>query len=269
MTEEKKSKTAKTSTRNGHTMADVALTIYDDVKSAAGVQALSEAGNAVLVSAGGTLLLIHRKVANFVNEQLAKKAESIPSENRQSPDPTTMAKVVPALNTVFGEENLREMFLNLLAASMDKTKAGNVLPAFVEVIKQLSPDEALILQFIVSMGGKYSSMFPLVDVYGKKNDGHTVFLSNYSCLTAIAKCSHQDPESDAIYISNMRRLGLFDTNSEVMYGAEDLYQTLAGQNDLIPIKRKIIELGLNVECIRKSGVFTPFGKKFCKYAIQK
>lgn len=49
-----------------------------------------------------------------------------------------------AVATIDAEE-LRDMFANLLARSMDTATAGNVHPSFVEVIKQLTPDEARIL----------------------------------------------------------------------------------------------------------------------------
>jgi len=40
---------------------------------------------------------------------------------------------------------IAEMYLNLLARAMDKRRVNEAHPAFVEIIRQLSPDEALIL----------------------------------------------------------------------------------------------------------------------------
>ena len=275
MTKKKKTKAAKPPVvRKGHTMADAILTIYDDMEIAKGVQMLSEAGNAVLVSAGGALMLLHKKVADFINEHIAKKAESIPPENRQPPDPTTTAKVIPALNAVFGEENLREMFLNLLAATMDKTKAGNIAPAFVEVIRQLSPDEALILRRIAEMN---LFVFPLVDICATGFDyrgtgdlgahgGYQPVLRDHANLVWLAGCKYEENES--VYIANMSRLGLFEVdNRTIPADAEEIYEALSNDPVTAPIKREIVEKGQRVHIIKKSGQFTEFGKAFCKHAI--
>ena len=57
-------------------------------------------------------------------------------------------------------EELRNMYANLLAASMLKDEKENAHPSFVEIIKQLSPDEAKLLKKISESGDAY----PLIDV---------------------------------------------------------------------------------------------------------
>ena len=67
-------------------------------------------------------------------------------EERQVPVPSHIAG--PALrNLVFIEDDniLKELYLNLLTAAADKDQRGKAHPAFVNVIEQLSPDEAIIL----------------------------------------------------------------------------------------------------------------------------
>ena len=39
------------------------------------------------------------------------------------------------------------MYVNLLETAMDKETAANAHPAFVEVVRQMVPDEAKIVQF--------------------------------------------------------------------------------------------------------------------------
>ncbi|MBT2721454.1 DUF4393 domain-containing protein [Bacillus sp. ISL-46] len=60
------------------------------------------------------------------------------------------------------EEELRSMFAKVVAASMDNRQASYVHPAFIEIIKQLSPVDALVIssfsdeskQPIVNIGHK-------------------------------------------------------------------------------------------------------------------
>ena len=77
-----------------------------------------------------------------VEQLLAKKLESIPPSEIVSPKPHV---AVPALNAIaysMDSEELRNMYANLLASSMSKNMRENVHPSYVEIIKQLMPDEA-------------------------------------------------------------------------------------------------------------------------------
>jgi hypothetical protein len=56
---------------------------------------------------------------------------------------------VPALQALtysLVEEAIREMFANLMAADMNSDRKGDVHPAFVELIKEMTPLEAQILR---------------------------------------------------------------------------------------------------------------------------
>lgn len=52
---------------------------------------------------------------------------------------------IPAIQQIsysYDSDELRDMYANLLANFMDKERSDLVHPSFVEVIKQLNPDEA-------------------------------------------------------------------------------------------------------------------------------
>ena len=72
-------------------------------------------------------------------------ANRVPKQ-RQVPVPSHIAG--PAIrNLVFIEDDniLKELYLNLLTAAADKDQRNKAHPAFVNIIEQLSPDEAIIL----------------------------------------------------------------------------------------------------------------------------
>ena len=83
--------------------------------------------------------------------RVEKKLEEVPDERRQTP-PATIAAPAALQYALLGEgsevADLREMFENLLAASMDRDTASSAHPAFVSMISQLTPDEARILKSI-------------------------------------------------------------------------------------------------------------------------
>ena len=283
MTEKDKDETAKASadSEKGHTMGDAALTAYRDLKESETAQAASEttlaiakAVGAVIVPIGGALVWSSEKVVKFVKEGLGEKLKNTPPENIQQPNPAVAGDILQALQFRIDEEFLRNMFLNLLAASMDKTRAGNALPAFVEVIRQLSPDEALILRRIAEMN---LFVFPLVDICATGFDyrgtgdlgahgGYQPVLRDHANLVSLAGCKYEENES--VYIANMSRLGLFEVdNRTIPADAEEIYEALSNDPVTAPIKREIVEKGQRVHIIKKSGQFTEFGKAFCKHAI--
>ena len=80
-----------------------------------------------------------------------QKLSGVPPE-RVLPPPATIAAPSALQYALLGEGDevaeLREMFENLLAASMDRDTAAGAHPAFVSMISQLTPDEARILKSI-------------------------------------------------------------------------------------------------------------------------
>ena len=79
-------------------------------------------------------------------EDLEKKVREIPEDKIMNPP---LHIVGPALDNVaqfyYEEDYLREMFASLIASSLNKDTWPKVHPAFIEVIKQLSVVDAIIL----------------------------------------------------------------------------------------------------------------------------
>jgi hypothetical protein len=86
-----------------------------------------------------------------LEERVDRKLEAVPAERLVSP-PATIATPAALQYALLGDgpevAELREMFENLLAASIDRDTAASVHPAFVSMISQLTPDEARILKSI-------------------------------------------------------------------------------------------------------------------------
>ena len=87
------------------------------------------------------------KMANTakLKDCVQKRIESIPDEELREPPKNI---VVPAIlsNSYTDSEELRLMYANLIANSMNKQQKHPAHPAFVEIIKQLTPSEALLLK---------------------------------------------------------------------------------------------------------------------------
>lgn len=110
--------------------------------------ALDKLGESLLTVGGLPLLLSKEYASHYLAEtkqKLSQKLASIP-ENQIHPPKTYMAN--PLLQDMFSyvdNESLHNLFVNLLASSMDSAKDRLVHPAFVSVIKNLSPLDASAL----------------------------------------------------------------------------------------------------------------------------
>lgn len=93
----------------------------------------------------------YEQLRDWLSIRLTQKLRGTPPERIVSPPLHIAGPALLRLHFVAPEESLREMYANLLAASMDADRAPDAHPAFVSILEQLSPDEALLLQSIAKL----------------------------------------------------------------------------------------------------------------------
>ena len=81
---------------------------------------------------------------------LAEKLEGVPEAELQSPKAVIAGPAIEGLGYSLDEPDLKEMYLNLLARASVQTTAPSVHPSFVDVIRQLSPEEAPLLSSLLA-----------------------------------------------------------------------------------------------------------------------
>ena len=136
-----------------------------------------------------------------LNNLVEEKLSSIPQELIDSPKPRI---AVPTLQnaSITEEREIRELYANLLANSMNKVVKNGVHPGFVEIIKQLSPDEAKILKYI-----RAHTTIPTVTLRYENDDGSGIdIIKNFSDIGEKSGC--EIPQDIAKYFDNLVRLGL-------------------------------------------------------------
>ena len=114
-----------------------------------------------MIEAGKTLSLVPRVVKNalakvemwcinrefMVKEfelELQKKLEEHKAENIVDADPSIFIPSAQAISYNWDKEDIKQLYLNLMASDMDKTKKSNVHPSFSEVIKQMDSTDVKI-----------------------------------------------------------------------------------------------------------------------------
>lgn len=201
---------------------------------------------------------------DFVSSKVAGKLKDLPPENIVTPALNVAGPAVEALRYTGHEESLSNMYANLLAASMTKQTVREAHPAFVEIIKQLTPDEAKLIPLLIM-----NRTLPLLTIrssYIVPVDGRSgsrdVF-SKYSLFGEDVGVEHLDMMPS--YLSNICRLGLAEIPNGIFYTSPGIYDALESSPFVLEWKRRI-EQDEDFECklARRMLKPTPLGELFAR-----
>ena len=207
----------------------------------------------------------YEQIKDFVSCKLTKKLANVPQESIITPKVSIAGPTLEALRFCGDEEDIKEMYANLLASSMNAITANGVHPAFVEIIKQLTPDEAKLIKYFSK-----DRLFPVIDISSKqiesKDLGSITVLNNYSLFGYEAACEY--PNITPQYLDNLSRLGLIEIPDDLYYTALGVYDEIENHPDINEIREKIEKDKLKkIEISRKILRLTYFGKQFCKVCV--
>ncbi len=245
-----------------------AVPVYEDAiqpvakETGKALQTVGKAVNAALLPIRGLVWGIEQ-IESFVHTKVAKKLEKIPVENIQTPDPAVAGPALESLRYTGHKESLSELYANLLASSMDSETAKNAHPGFVEVIRNLSADEAKVLTFLFTKG-----IAPIIDIRRQavnENSG----VSLHELVTTIGSdsgCEHRDLIGS--YLVNLERLGLIELDKGRYLTATDAYTRIMEDP---PVKAIIEALDASTdfkaEVVKYFARLTVFGRQFGQACI--
>ncbi|HDA8069423.1 TPA: DUF4393 domain-containing protein [Staphylococcus aureus] len=154
--------------------------------------------------------VIYQREVEFekFKEQFKKEISSVPENNLQEPQFSLLGPALEASKFYISEKTLSNMFAKLIASSMDDRKNSLTHHSFVEIIKQLSPNDAILLKHL-----KNHEVHPAVKyraVLNPKNDGMNI-------SDTLIKDSPLDIESTEISINNLVRLGVLNETFDMSY----------------------------------------------------
>jgi hypothetical protein len=208
----------------------------------------------------------YEQIKEFVSTKVAEKLKGVPPECIVTPKPNVAGPALESLKYTGHEESLRDLYANLLAASMDSRTADGAHPAFVEIIRQLTPDEARLLSLF-----SVRRPFPILNVrYEYKNQsmrrGGQDILFHFSLLGEEAGC--QLPQMTPSYISNICRLGLAEVPTFFEYTGAGVYDPLENHPTVLAAKEAIKSNEEWKVVVHRSGMrLTPLGKQFCNVCV--
>jgi hypothetical protein len=219
----------------------------------------------ILLAPVSSLVWSYGTIKDFVVARVAEKLKDVPTERLQSPEPYIACPVIEALRYTGYQETLRDLYANLLATSIDSKTAHTAHPSFVEIIKQMSPDEALIMRSLAA-----APIRPFIDVRKEEKDSHlgTWALKHFSLIPrqASAKC----PDLESSYLVNLERLGLIQLreNYTLKSGDQDIYQALREAPEIQKLVTEINRIDGHKAQINTGAIIaTDLGHQFFRACI--
>lgn len=196
--------------------------------------------------------------------KLQDKLKNIKEEEIVTPEANIAVPAIQYYAYSQNKEDIRNMYVNLLSKSMNKLIKNDVYPSYVEIIKQLTPDEAKIIKEIFNSGDT-----AVISLLAKTKIGKYVFcIKDYSLVGIKANCDN--PNNIGIYINNLVRLGIIENTRGRYIANEQLYEELNNseyiKNEILHIKESKSEYNIP-KCKKGSIELTDFGKAFCKICI--
>ena len=111
-------------------MKELTTEIYKDAASPAVSEVGKVAGRSVkaLLSPIRGFLWCWEKIEEYVEQAVQKKLEGVPEERLKSPEPEIAVPLIQSLTYTAQNETLREMYIALLANSMEKARRMSFIP---------------------------------------------------------------------------------------------------------------------------------------------
>ena len=205
----------------------------------------------------------YEQLETYLSTKVAEKLSETPSSEIIEPKLHVAGPALEALRYTGHEEELSELYANLLAASMDDRTAFKAHPSFVEIIKQITPDEARLLRYFST-----GAPLPLITVLNwleNAEGGFTEELINFSMFGGEAGCEHQHLTPS--YLDNLARLGVIALPDK-LYASPDAYEELEKHPSVAEVKEQINnQEGSRAEVKKKLVEITSLGKQFMEACI--
>ena len=188
---------------------------------------------------------IKRDYAIKEYEKICKeKYENIPLENRVEPNTQIICQALEDSKYCVENEDIREMFANLIASTMDSRTYKTVHPSFSEKLKQMTPQDAKFFKNFIG-----DKTLPICNFNLKYKEGSYITLFNYVYIKS-ENDSLEEAESNSLVLSTLESLGIICTdfinplangNLYLIYENSDIFKMYKEQYET-----DAIEVGIKV-----------------------
>ncbi len=195
---------------------------------------------------------------------LAIKLENVEPEKIVKPEPYIAIPALQAISYSMDSEELRNLYANLLAKSMNIDTKDYVHPAYVNIISQMTPLDAQVLKYILNEPDKD---MPLVDLLAVReiSELESAYVNIQSNITSL---SFGNIEALSISLENLARNNLvYISESKHTNGYNSIY---ANEQYKLFFEKQIKNLPTlytQLETQEKNCSLSSLGKAFCDICI--
>lgn len=212
---------------------------------------------------GKKVMLKHELDFIAYKKVVEREISAIPESNRKEPRLSIIGPAIESSKYYIEEPIIREMFAKLIAADMDSRKERLVHPAFVDIVQQMSPNDAQLLKILPQVG-------PVAEIrlYDKKHTVYTLLTSRDTIY--IAGLIESNFDANALSINNLSRLGIVELdhvrtlNDESHYKA---YESFEEYRQGLQVVQSHSEQYGSVEISGGMFSITPLGNAFKKICL--
>lgn len=205
----------------------------------------------------------YEQIKDFVDKRVSEKLSETPEEEIVSPEAHVAGPALEALKYSGAVEELRELYANLIASSMDSKTQNSAHPSFVEIIKQLSSKDAKLLSYFSSFDGE-----PVIRIRNERKDGKggSDHIRHFTLIGEKTGCD--EPFNCSASLDNLQRLGLIKIPDIYKLIAEDIYSPLEEHPIITTETKKINAIPERKATINYTAILvTDLGREFINTCV--
>lgn len=195
---------------------------------------------------------------------LAKKLEHVGEDKIVTPAAYVAIPALQAISYSMNSEELRNLYANLLAKSMNSDTKELVHPTYVNIISQMSPLEAKILQLIMNTPDK---SLPIIDLISSRRNssGEKSYVILQTNITSLDIASI---ESISLSFENLSRNNLVSISEDKnLSGYKAIYESKQYQHFFTMQKSKLPPMYPIIKIKEKNCSLSILGKYFCEICV--
>lgn len=193
---------------------------------------------------------------NVFTKELEDKIKQIPDGKRLEPNVHVVCTALENMKFCVEEPELRKMFSSLIANSINDDRASEVHPSYGEIIKQLTPFDATVFDWLNKRKG-----IPVLRIKIDLNEKMDFVLGKYIYLDF----NFENKDRLKIALDNLSRLKLIDLDFEHHFADKSIYDAIINSEDFQNEKKELetqIKENQKISYLYGFIEITSFGRHF-------
>lgn len=199
-------------------------------------------------------------------EDLKNKIQHIPEENLQVPPTMIAGPVLESLRYTYDEEELREMYENLLSSAMDNRTVAQAHPSFVDAIKQMSIIDAQVIKRISEL----RKILRCAEFKFDIKETTKVYVGAMPDYFVEELCDIADPFIISASLINLQRLGIITITETGLLGVD--YDVMKKNPYVLSretLYRQQGEYEFDISLVEHAVTLNNYGKQFISTCLPK